>query len=778
MKKILLIDAFGIIFKYYYILKLTNSRGENTSSIFGLLNNIISLLQKEKPDYYLVALEGEGKCFRNDIYPEYKGNRPEAPEDLKKQIPRIINILKELKIPYLSVNGYEADDIIGTIAKKFSENHKVIILSADKDLRQLIDKNVYVYSPSNKSGSGEFDIFDENRVIEKYGIKPSQLVDYFALLVDSSDNIPGVKGIGEKGAAALISQWGSLDNIYQNIDKVVEKMSEKLINQKKEAFLSKDLATIRCDIPLAINIEDFKVASLDIQNALSSLERENLKTVIQKILEYNKSILGFEESIKSNVDTKIDISKFKLIKDIDQIKNLIDLIKNEKKFAFDTETTGFDCFNDNLICISIALGEDGYIIPLKLSLFQQQEANLNITDEYVEKTKFLLKEIFEDESILKIGHNMKFDIKFLKSFGIEVKGKLFNTMLAEYCLDASNNILNLKDLASKYLNLTLNRYKDIVVDTKKMTLMDVSLNELIEYAVLDAYITYKLYSILKEKIEQNERLKNLFYLIEMPVMRILIDMEYTGVNIDKEYLYSFSKELEEEIDKLNKSLIEMANEIFNPNSPKQIADILFNKLKLPVIKETKTGPSTDVDVLKKLSTLHPFPGLLLEHRMLSKLKSTYSDSLPEMVNKNTGRIHTTYMQTGTQTGRLSSKEPNLQNIPIKTEEGRRIRKAFIPSKGNILISADYSQIELFLLAEFSKDPNMMAAFNNNEDIHKKTASLIFDKNIEEITKEERGVAKAVNFGILYGQSAFALAEDLNIPRKDAQNFINKYFYVR
>jgi len=395
--------------------------------------------------------------------------------------------------------------------------------------------------------------------------------------------------------------------------------------------------------------------------------------------------------------------------------------------------------------------------------------------EYIDNIKSILKEIFEDKKILKIGQNLKFDIKFLKANGIEIKGDLFDTMLAEYCIDASHNILNMDDLAAKYLNIKTIHYKDLVGDVKKKTLKDVPFAALMNYSGQDAHVTLKLYEVLKEKIFENEKIKKLFYEIEIPVLKVLIDMEYYGVSIDKNYLKTLSKELDIELKNLNEKLFEMAKEEFNPNSPKQVAELLFNKLKLPVIKKTKTGPSTDVDVLSKLAYLHPIASMLLENRTFSKIKSTYSDALPEMVNPASGKIHTTYMQTGTQTGRLSSKDPNLQNIPIKTELGRKIRKAFIPVKNNILISSDYSQIELFLLAEFSKDPNLFEAFKNGEDIHLKTASLIFSKSPVEVTKQERTIGKTINFSILYGQGAFRLSENLEIPRKDAANFISIYF---
>ncbi|HPO50190.1 MAG TPA: DNA polymerase I, partial [Spirochaetota bacterium] len=413
------------------------------------------------------------------------------------------------------------------------------------------------------------------------------------------------------------------------------------------------------------------------------------------------------------------------------------------------------------------------VIPLNISIFQQKDINLDIDLDYIESVKKSLKTVFEDENITKIGSNLKFDIKFLKNFGIETNGELFDTMIAEYCLDSSHNLLGLKDLSEKYFNFKMKKYQEVV--GKNENLQAVPINDLILYSGRDSDITYKLYEAMKSKLKENKKIEELFYYIESPLVRILMEMEYCGVRVDREYLSALSDDLQKDLELINEKLQGFVSKPFNPNSPKQIGEILFKEFKLPVIKKTKTGPSTDVDVLKKLSFIHPFASLLLEYRTLSKIKSTYSDSLPQMINKKTGKIHTTYNQTGTQTGRLSSKDPNLQNIPIKSDIGRKIRKSFIPEAGNLILSADYSQIELFLLAEFSEDKNLFEAFTNEEDIHLKTASLIFGKKIEEVSKDERKVGKTVNFGVLYGQGAFALAEDLNITRKEGAEFIEKYF---
>ena len=794
MKKILLIDGFGLIFKAYYAFisrPLTNKNGENTSSIFGFFKSLISILNKEKPDYYLIALEGEGKCFRNEIYPDYKAHRPPAPVDLKAQIIKIINLLDKLNIPHVFRASYEADDIIGSFADMLgkSNNNNVIIYTSDKDMRQLVNENVQILHPGRTLD--DFRKLDENGVLEEMGVKPNQVVDYFALIGDASDNIPGVNGVGPKTASKLINDFGNLENIYANIEKVTNpKVKEKLIKFKDMAFLSQNLAEIKKDIDLNFDLEEYKVKSLNLNNAKEILEKESLRTVITSIDEFNNKLFKtdslFEQSEekemtksiseqKENKKLKSIEKKFNLIFRKIEILNKIEEIKKHGEFCFDLETTGLDFLSDKIICASFAYGNEVFIIPFNISETQMLDMGFNITKEYINEIFKILKQIFENENILKIGQNIKFDIKYLKSAGIDVQGKLFDTMLAEYCIDASHNILNMDDLADKYLSIKTMHYKDLVVDVKNKTLQDIPLDNLVKYSGQDAYVTYKLYGVLKGKIEENKKIKKLFYEIEIPLLKVLTDMEYFGVHIDKNYLKDLSKEFDIELKNINEKLIDMADQDFNPNSPKQVAEILFNKFKLPVVKKTKTGPSTDVDVLTKLSYLHPIASLLLEYRTISKIKSTYSDSLPVMVNPVSDKIHTTFIQTGAQTGRLSSKDPNLQNIPIKSEMGRKIRKAFIPSPGNILVNADYAQVELYLLAEFSKDENLFNAFKNGDDIHLKTASLIFNKNPEEITKEERTIGKTINFSILYGQGAHRLSENLEIPRKDAANFITIYF---
>ena len=785
MKKFLVIDAFGLIFKSYYAFinrPLTNKNGKNTSAVFGFFKSLISVLKKEKPEYILVALEGEGECFRNKIYPQYKANRPPAPDDLKYQIPVIINLLDKLDIPHIFKNSYEADDIIGTVCTKFADESgkKAVILSSDKDLMQLINDKVSMCKPEKT----EFNLFDEKKVVEEYGITPEQVVDYLALTGDASDNIPGVKGIGPKSASGLLQQYGSLEKIYENLDVVPLKTKEKLEAGKALAFLSKKLATIETQIEMDFNINEYEKKPLNINAALFDLQNENLNSIIKDIDDYNLNFFGIKkdggqieekQEIKKNDAPKLVPHEYRLIKTTDDLKKVADDIKKSGVFAFDIESTGFDFLTDRIISLSLATKKFSVVVPFYISMFQQKEADVEINDAYFKSAKEILSPVFSDESITKIGSNLKFDIKFLKTFGINTCGDIFDTMIAEYCLDAANNILGLKDLSEKYLYHKMVHYKDVVEDTKKNTLQDVPLDSLVNYSGQDADITYRLYEVLREKLRENKKIEELFYFIEMPLVKVLVDMENMGVVIDKNYLVDFSSHLETEISAINEKMNALINREFNPNSPKQIAEILFKELKLPVIKKTKTGPSTDVDVLTKLAKEHPFVGLLLEHRTLTKIKSTYSDALPQMINTKTGKIHTTYMQTGTQTGRLSSKDPNLQNIPIKTDIGRKIRTAFIPSKGNILISADYSQIELFLLAEFSEDENLFGAFNSGEDIHYKTASLLFGKSGKNVTKDERKIGKTVNFGVLYGQSPFALAEDLDITRKEAAEFINRYF---
>lgn len=800
MKKILLVDAFGIIFRSYYAFitrPLKNKNGENVSALFGFFRGIFSILRKENPDYLLIALEGKGPCFRNKIYPEYKANRQETPEDLKEQIVKIIDLIEKLGFPHFYQDGFEADDIIGTLTEWYTEKEdcEVLIFSSDKDLRQLVKERVSLCRPDPKSNQNLF--YAREEIFQEMGIYPEQVADYLALTGDKSDNIPGVPGIGDKSAVGLLSTWQSLENIYENIDKITPAgLQKKLELNREKAYLSKQLTVIQKNIPLDIKEDEIRKKPFHLENAITLLEKDGLKSIIQEIKDYNKNNFSLEEEDfsylkkESYISTEEETPKeqsiieqvsmdFHVIKTEEELFALIEQIEKEKKFSFDLETTGFRFFSDNIICLSITIPSpklecphETFVIPFYLSEEQTQIVGKHLT---ASQCFLLLKPVFEDEGILKIGQNLKFDNKFLRQFSIEKVSPIFDTMIAEYCLDGTNNILGLKDLGEKYLHCSMIRYEDIVDDTKKKTLLDVDFPSLVIYSGQDAYITYRLYEILSEKILKDSQLITLFYNIEMPLVGILTNMETNGVFLDSDHLLNLANWLEEKMDVLTDSMYTMAEQEFNPNSPIQLREILFGRFGLPILKKTKTGASTDVDVLKKLSYLHPFPGLLLEYRTYSKIKSTYTQNLVSMIEPKTNRIHTTYLQTGTQTGRLSSKDPNLQNIPVRNEIGREIRKAFLPSKGNKMVSADYSQIEIFLLAEFSNDPILTDAIRNNEDIHIKTASILFEKSPEQVTKQERGIAKTVNFGILYGQSAFTLAEDLNISRQQANQFIEKYF---
>ncbi len=791
MKKILLVDAFGLIFRSYYAFitrPLTNKSGQNISAVHGFFNALFSLLKKEKPDFVLIALEGKGKCFRYEMYPEYKANRQDTPEDLKEQIVKIADLINKMEIPCFSQEGFEADDVIGTLAEVYgkNENYEVWIFSSDKDLRQLVKNNVKLCRPDPRTG--EYLLYGRDEIFADMGVYPEQVADFLAITGDKSDNIPGIKGLGEKGAAALLSKWQSLENIYEHLSEITPPGTQKKLSTDKEnALLSQKLATIRTDVPLQLDENSLCSRPINLEAVLSDLEKDSLKTVISQIKTYNKErfqITFSQEDFKEAEKDKIEIKKaelntenFHLVSTLPELEKLADKIRNVKKFAYDLETTSFDFNNGQLICMSIAIpGKDNepetFVIPFSLSLSQLAEAKLSHLPEETEIIK-ILTPLFTDKSILKIGHNIKFDNKFLYRFGINETTPLFDTMLAEYCLDCASPTLALKDMAEHYFKVKVIHYEDVVA--KKQTLHDAPFDKLFVYSGQDAYLTLKLYQLLDDKISQDSQRIHLFYDIEMPLVQVLSDMEITGICVNADHLHKLADKMDNEIAVLREKMFSIAGYEFNPNSPLQLRKLLFEDLGLQPDKKTKSGASTDVEVLKKLSFFHPLPELLLEYRTYSKIKSTYTENLVDMINPQTGRIHTTYFQTGTQTGRLSSKDPNLQNIPIRSSVGREIRRAFIPRKDWKLMSADYSQIEIFLLAEFSDDPILQNAIMNGEDIHAGTAAILFDKQPTDISKEERMIAKTVNFGILYGQSAFGLANELKISRARAASFIDKYF---
>jgi DNA polymerase-1 len=688
-----------------------------------------------------------------------------------------------LNIPTLYKESYEADDIIGTISSHIKKSSDIegIIFSNDKDLLQLIDSNIFVLKQDKNATI--FTKYDENSVVSNIGIKPSQVIDYLALIGDTADNIPGVKGIGPKGAVELLAKYETLDNIFKFINEIPVKLQGKLFLHKDDAFISQRLATIDKNVDMPFDFNNFLVNRLSLSNAKTKLQQEGLFTIIKDIEEYNNDsniiFTGNEkiESVKS-VEKKVSIPSVLLYKrdDLDEVSNEI---RETTHFAFSIQTSGDDFFNDKIVAItifySIGNSNKNYTIPIYIGSSQQKSINITLDDTYIKDIREFLNSIFSDSSIIKVGSDLKINLKFLKSFGISVSGELFDVMLASYSLDGSNNVLGLNQLVDIYLSYSITRYEELVGNSKTDNFQTINIDKLAQYSGENSFAIYELYNVLKDKLKENKKTEELFYLVEMKLLEVLIDMEYNGIHINKDYLNNLTKKIGEELTLIEDKLEGLVDEKINLNSPKQVAKILFEKLNLPVIKKTKTGYSTDVDVLNKLKYIHPVPSLLLEYRELEKIRSTYSSSLPNMINTFTNKIHTTYIQTGTETGRLASRNPNLQNIPIKSELGRMVRIAFIPSKDNLILSADYSQIELFLLAEFSKDKNLCKAFVEEIDIHNLTASLIYNKNIDEVSKNERKIGKTVNFGVLYGQGPFALSEELNIQLKDAKEFINKYF---
>ena len=793
MKKILLVDAFGLIFRSYYAFftrPLTNKSGENISAVHGFFNALFSLLKKEKPDFVLIALEGKGKCFRYEMYPEYKANRQATPEDLKEQIVKIADLINKMEIPCFSQEGFEADDVIGTLAETYGKNddYEVWIFSSDKDLRQLVKNNVKLCRPDPKTG--EYILYGRDEIFAEMGIYPEQVADYLAITGDKSDNIPGVKGLGEKGAVALLGKWQSLENIYEHLSEITPPGTQKKLTEDKEnALLSRKLTTICTDVPLNLDENSLSSRPINLPAVIDDLEKDSLKTIISQIKTYNKerfqitftpeNIKEIETSEPETEKTELNTKDFRLAATHSVLGELVGKIRETKKFAYDLETSGLDSFSGELISMSIAIPTvdnepETFVIPFNLSLSQCAEAGISQLLPCSEIME-VLSPVFLDKTILKIGHNIKFDNKFLYRFGINEVTPLFDTMLAEYCIDGASPKLALKDMASQYFNIQVIHYEDVVAQPKKETLLDVPFEKLFVYSGQDAYLTFKLYQLLEDKIFRDSQRILLFHDIEMPLVQVLSDMETTGIRVNADYLHELAKKLDEEIAILREKMFDIAGYEFNPNSTVQLRKLLFEDLGLEPDRKTKSGASTDVEVLKKLSFFHPLPGILLDYRTVSKIKSTYTENLIEMINPQTGRLHTTYSQTGTQTGRLSSKDPNLQNIPIRSSVGREIRRAFIPQDGWKLMSADYSQIEIFLLAEFSEDKILQNAIMNGEDIHAGTAAILFDKKPGDISKEERMIAKTVNFGILYGQSAFGLANELQISRTQAANFIEKYF---
>ena len=821
-KKLFLLDAYALIYRAFFAMSKNprmNSKGVNTSAVMGFLNSLYEILQKEKPTHIGVAFDVAGTAQRQAEYSEYKANREKMPDDLRDSIPYIIRLIEAFNIPVYGVEGYEADDVIGTLSKKAEkQGFTTYMMTPDKDFGQLVTDKILLYKPAKFGEAAQ--VWGPKEVCERYGIQePKQLIDILGLWGDAADNIPGIPGIGEKTAAILVGKYGSVENLIAHADELKGKQKENVINFAEQGLMSKALATINLEVPVDLDEEELKAKEPDVPALMALFEELEFKTFAKRFLEDYKgkqstlngpstgsgtlapqSLRGMKQSSNAVSIQSSDMSSaptlsgqfdlfnqgdnsgllefsdkdsaktvahdYKLVETEADIKALVDLLSKQKQFVFDSETTNIDVYSAELVGLSFAIkAHEAWYLSMPAD---QQEC---------QKKLELLRPLFEDENILKIGQNLKYDISMLAQYGISVKGPMFDTMLAHYLLEPEQRH-NMDYLAEVYLNYLTIPIEDLIGKGRQQkTMREVPVEQVKEYAAEDADITLQLYEKLMPLLKENG-VEKLFYEIEMPLVPVLSRMEANGVKIDTENLQQISEEFGKEIRKIEEQIYQAAGTPFNIASPKQLGEILFEKLKIDEkAKKTKTGQyATGEDVLQKLSHKHPIIQMILDYRSFTKLKSTYLDALPALVNPKDGLIHTSYNQAVTATGRLSSNNPNLQNIPVRTEKGREIRRAFVPrSPQYTLLAADYSQIELRIIAHLSQDPAMVNDFNLGHDIHAATAAKVFHVPMEQVTKEQRSRAKAVNFGIIYGMSAFGLAERMELSRSEAADIIKKYF---
>ncbi|NDW17655.1 DNA polymerase I [Dysgonomonas sp. 216] len=787
--RLFLIDAYALIYRSYYAFiksPRVNSKGLNTSAIFGFVNTLEELLKKENPTHIAVAFDPPGGTFRHEAYEHYKAQREETPEDIKLSVPIIKDIIAAYNIKMLEVARYEADDVIGTIAKEAEkESFEVFMMTPDKDYGQLTSDKIFMYKP-NFFGGG-FTVLDDKAVMEKYKLShPIQMIDLLGLMGDASDNIPGCPGVGPKTAEKLVAEYGSIENLLEHTSEIKGSLKTKLEENKDQIIFSKFLATIKTDVPVEFHKEEYERKAINEEKLEIIFEELEFRTLINRVLKKETKPLSstkgtpvqgnlFEEfsvpeseeiSYSNLIDLKAIPHNYYLVDTEDKMRELSEKILKQKSCSFDTETTGLDPIISELVGMSFSFTEgEAYYVPVSASF---EEACKQVT---------IFKDFLESESIEKIGQNIKYDIIVLKKYGIEVKGKLFDTMIAHYLLNPELRH-NMDYMAETYLNYRTIHIDELIGSRGKnqLNMRDVSKNIVCDYACEDADITLKLKNILEKEIENNN-LQKLLYDIELPLIYVLADMEYTGVVLDKETLGESSEVLTKELQRIENEIYSLAGTEFNINSARQVGEVLFEKLKvIDNPKKTKTGQyTTSEETLEKLKDKHPAIGKILEYRGLKKLLSTYIDALPQLISKKDNKLHTSYNQTVTSTGRLSSSNPNLQNIPIRDEQGKEIRKAFTADKNCIFLSADYSQIELRIMAHLSEDPHMVEAFNSGEDIHAATAAKIYKLPINEVTGDMRRKAKTANFGIIYGISVFGLAERLTIPRGEAKELIDGYF---
>lgn len=774
-KRIFLIDGTHLAYRSYFAFiraPLTNARGENTSAVFGFANTLRSLIRSESPEYIVAAFDISDKTFRHEQYSEYKATREKMPDDMRASLPRINELLDTMNITRIGIEGYEADDIIGTLAKQFSrQGFEVLIVTADKDFMQLVDDSIRLYDV--KSIAGETSLIGREEVKKKFGVMPEHVTDVLALMGDSSDNIPGVPQIGPKTAQSLLEKFECIETLYEHIDEVKpERIKATLIEHKDNAFLSKQLATIDINVPIPYSQDEMRFNGPDVQKLVA----------LYKDLEFTSLLKDYEQQ---QPEQPVD---YHCVQTWNDFESFIKLLKRQKGFAFDTETDNISPIGANLVGLSFAFSEqEAFYIPAIISKTSQAQESADQGELFAYSNESALPEVLqtlkpmlEDATIEKYGHNIKYDALVLANYGINLNGITFDTMIASYLLRPTAHQHNLDAVSLFYLNYKKIPTSDLLGSGKNQITMDqVPIEKITRYACEDADITLRLKNMLQGLLD-NAGLTDLFNDLEVPLISVLQAMEQAGICINPEFFENMSKELADEISILEQNIYSAAGEEFNINSPQQLGSIMFDKLELHKEsgyrpKKTKIGYGTNIEVLETLSD-QKLPCLVLEYRQLAKLKSTYVDSLPQLINPKTGRIHTSFNQTVAATGRLSSSDPNLQNIPIRTELGKKIRKGFIASDNdNCLISADYSQIELRILAHLSQDKTLIEAFESGKDIHAQTASLVFGIPLSEVTSELRSRAKAINFGIVYGMGQQKLAKDTGITAQEAKQFIESYF---
>lgn len=784
MEKLFLFDAYALIYRSYYAFiknPRINSKGLNTSAVMGFVNTLNEILTKEKPTYIGVAFD-HGKTFRNDAFPAYKAQREETPEDIKLSVPIIKDLLDAFHIPVLQVDGFEADDVIGTLALKAGAmGIETYMLTPDKDYGQLVRDHVYQYRPRHGGG---YEKMGQKEVCEKYGISSTdQVIDLLALMGDSADNFPGCPGVGEKTAVKLINEFGNIDNLLQHTDEIKGKLREKVENAVEDIKMSKFLATIRIDVPIDFNKEDFKLVEPDNENLRKLFLDLEFKSLADKILnkvenkQKNTSkqldLFAVNPDDSQEVQKKVDFltlkttpHDYKLIDNQEDMIRLCDFFRTNKILSLDTETTSTNAIDAELVGLSFSVKEfEAFYVPIPAN----REEALKIVN--------IFKPVYEDPQILKVGQNLKYDLEVLRNYDVKLAGKMWDTMIAHYLIQPELRH-NMDYMAEIYLNYQTIHIDELIGPKGKnqKSMRSLSPSEVYEYAAEDADVTLRLKNKLEVELKKNN-CEQLFYEIEMPLMPVLAEMEMNGVILDTESLKETSHVLTQRMNEMEARIYELAGERFNIASPKQVGDILFDKLKIvEKAKKTKTGQYvTSEDVLQQLKNKHEIVADILEHRGLKKLLGTYVDALPNLINKRTGHIHTSFNQTITATGRLSSSDPNLQNIPIRGEDGKEIRKAFVPEPGCLFFSADYSQIELRVMAHLSEDENMIRVFQEGKDLHAATAANIYKKDISEVSRDERTKSKRANFGIIYGITVFGLAERLDISRDEAKRLIDGYF---